>query len=87
MGPEGAARLVEALRNVGYRVETGPSPWRLGRGQAALVQALAEGSAAAVAETGRVPVREIGDWLDARRAGATCEIGHTDVLAVPPAAG
>lgn len=82
VGPEGARRLTEALEKVGYRVETGPSPWKLGRAQAALALALAEGSAAAVVETGRVPVREIGVWLDARRSGAACEIGHTDVLAV-----
>ena len=82
VGPQGAKKLTEALAKVGYRVETGQSPWKLGSGQAALVRTLAEGSAAAVAETGRVPVRDIGVWLDARRSGAACEIGHTDVLAV-----
>ena len=85
-GPRAASLLQEALERRGFAVETAPSPWRLGASQAALIEALADGSAAAVAETGEVSARTIEHWRRARRAAVGCEIGHLDLLARPAAA-
>jgi len=82
-GPRAAGLLRDALERRRYIVETAPSPWRLGAGDGALIGALAEGSAAAVAETGEVSAQKIEDWRRARRAATGCEIGHWDVLARP----
>jgi SAM-dependent methyltransferase len=82
-GPDATGALVRAFEGLGYRVETGPSPWRLAASDAALAGALAQGAAGAVRETGRVPEAEIAAWLDARRSGATCIVGHLDLLALP----
>ncbi|MBG0811404.1 SAM-dependent methyltransferase [Methylosinus sp. H3A] len=82
-GPRAAALLRDALERRGYVVETAPSPWRLGAGDRALIEALAEGSAAAVAETGEVSAQIVEDWRRIRRGAAGCEIGHVDVFALP----
>lgn len=82
-GPRAAGLLAKALERRGYEVETAPSPWRLGAAEAALIAALAEGSAAAVAETGEVSAETIEDWRRARRKAAECEIGHSDMFARP----
>ena len=83
-GPQATSLLERAFRAHGYAVETAKSPWRLGPGDAALMQALAQGSAAAVGETGAVPEETVRAWLDARLAAVGCEIGHADLLAIPP---
>jgi SAM-dependent methyltransferase len=86
-GPGATDALARAFGSLGYAVRTAESPWRLGRGDAALMGALAQGTADAVRETGEVPEPIVRDWLQARLqmpATAACEIGHTDLLAVPP---
>ncbi|OAI30479.1 hypothetical protein A1351_08875 [Methylosinus sp. R-45379] len=80
-GPRAAELLARALERFGYSVETAPSPWRLGAAETALIAALAEGSAAAVAETGEVAAETIEDWRRVRRAAEGCEIGHSDLFA------
>jgi hypothetical protein len=80
-GPLGAAYLAGACAAAGYRVEDGDSPWRIGRDEAALLQALAAGAAAAVAETGLVDAASIAVWR--ARAWSGVVVGHTDVLALP----
>ncbi|WP_018265758.1 hypothetical protein [Methylosinus sp. LW4] len=82
-GPRAAELLAKALEALGYSVETAPSPWRLGAAEAALIAALAEGSAAAVAETGEVSAGIVEDWRHARRIAEACEIGHSDLFAQP----
>jgi hypothetical protein len=37
----------------------------------------------AVRETGEISNERLADWLTARLAGASCTIGHTDLLAIP----
>jgi SAM-dependent methyltransferase len=81
-GPQATAALRAAFEASGYRVATGNSPWRL-TAEIALIRVLAQGAAAAVRETGLVPDAMVEDWLRARLAGATCTIGHTDLLALP----
>lgn len=83
-GPDATAELARAFRARGYRVRTAESPWRLAAADARLVAGLAEGIAGAAAEAG-VPAAEAGAWLEARRSGAACLVGHLDLLALPPA--
>ncbi len=82
-GPLATEALAQAFLKAGYRVRSADSPWRLGPADRALIRELAEGTARAVRETGRVPEAEITSWRDARLAGATCVVGHTDLLAFP----
>ena len=87
LGPAATAALARAFQAHGYAVETANSPWRLGPGEAALLHQLAEGTARAAAETGRVAPEEAEAWREARQApGTGAVIGHRDLLAVPPPA-
>ena len=81
-GPMGASVLARTLEAQGYTVTLAPAPWRLERHRdAALMDALAEGVAAAAEEAGcdRQAAR---DWLSARRSATRCTVGHLDLLAV-----
>ena len=80
-GPDAPACLIEGLRAHHYGIVIGDSPWQLGAGEAGLIMALADGSAAAVAQTGRVAGDVVEDWRLSRRQAKTCEIGHTDLFA------
>lgn len=82
-GPRGAQALRQALEAQGYVVATAPSPWRLERRDDGLIQALADGAARAVEETGLVAAPMIENWRLARRKTAGCEIGHVDLFARP----
>ncbi|MGF1501715.1 MAG: methyltransferase domain-containing protein [Paracoccaceae bacterium] len=80
LGPDAAAALADALRTAGFEVLDAPSPWDLAApGAAALIAALASGSARAVAD--RVPDAE--SWRVARAGAARVTIGHRDLLALP----
>jgi SAM-dependent methyltransferase len=84
-GPAASEALARAFVKGGYRVRTADSPWCLGAEDSALIRALADGTAAAVREMGRVDASLLADWLAYRRSGAACAIGHTDLLAFPAA--
>lgn len=87
LGPAAAEALREAFERRGYRVRLAPSPWRLGPGEAALGRMLRDGFLDAVAQTGAVEPERLQRWRAAREGdGASCEVGHVDVLALPPAA-
>lgn len=87
LGPDAAEALREAFERLGYGVRIAPSPWRLGPADRALRQELTDGFLDAVADTGRVDPASIARWREARAAEpATCEVGHWDVLALPPSA-
>jgi len=47
------------------------------------MQALAQGSATAVAQTHQISETDLKTWLSARMQAQTCEIGHWDLFAVP----
>jgi SAM-dependent methyltransferase len=75
-GGAATAALVAAFGSAGYGTTTGDSPWLLSRANdAALIDELARGIAGAVPGS--------ADWLAARLNAVTCEIGHTDLLALP----
>lgn len=80
LGPAAGPRLAEAMAARGYRVFTAESPWRLTPGP--LLAELARGGAAAVA--GRMPAEAHARWTAGRAGAASAEIGHLDVLALPP---
>ncbi|KMO22261.1 methyltransferase domain-containing protein [Methylobacterium platani] len=83
-GPGATAALARAFGSRGYRVETAESPWRLGPDDAALLHPLAEGTARAARETGRVAADAAASWAALRRApGTGAVIGHRDLLALP----
>ncbi len=81
-GPRATQVLAQAFGARGYRIETADSAWRLGQGDEALLAELADGAAAAVRETGRVADETVASWLTARRSGATCTVGHQDLIAL-----
>lgn len=89
-GPEAATALIAALREAGYAVESGNSPWILKRSDAELVRALVSGIAKAVEETGFIAENGLADWLAYRESmadqkGSRMMTGHTDIFAVPRA--
>jgi len=82
MGPDAHDHLARCLAARGYRVEEGPSDWVLETPRdAALIAALAEGSAAAVRPA---LGRAAEDWWTVRKGAARVVIGHKDLLALPP---
>jgi hypothetical protein len=82
-GPRAGAAVEERLRSRGYRVATAYSPWRLGEAEGALIAALADGAASAIAETNLLDPALVEDWRQARRRAIACEIGHVDLFAIP----
>lgn len=85
LGPEAADALAEALHAAGWNVRRAPSAWRLERPRdGALIEALAAGSAAAVAEMGALDAETFAEWAAARAAADAVLIGHEDILALPP---
>ena len=80
-GPEASDCLIRELRLHGYGIAVGDSIWQLGPGDSELIAALADGSAAAAAETGQVAAARVETWRQARRAAERCAIGHSDIFA------
>ena len=80
-GPRAVFLLSKALETRCYAVQTAPSPWLLQASARELIAALADGAAAAVAETGLLSQETINAWRPARRGAKMCEIGHLDLFA------
>ena len=88
LGAEAVAYAQVRFEASGYQVRVAPSPWKLGPREADLARELVHGIVAAVAETGRVAAASLDAWKAFRLsqlASGTCEIGHYDLLATPPA--
>ena len=82
LGPDATAHLAQAFRAASYQVQTAPSDWQLTRAEdGALISALAEGSAAAVAD--RLGAEQAAEWQTARSNAESVMIGHLDLLALP----
>lgn len=89
-GPRAAATLADVLRQAGYSVETGDSPWILKPADAELIRALVKGIAGAVEETGLIVDKGLADWTFYRESicdqkGSRMMTGHTDIFATLPA--
>ncbi len=80
-GPGATALLRDGFQAALYRTRTGDSPWILGRDDSDLMAQLADGIAAAVAETGRLDASTIAAWRAVVRQDVV--VGHTDILALP----
>lgn len=83
-GPAAVGVLAAALRENGYEVVLGDSPWRLTSADHLLIEPLAAGIAAAAGQTGKVAPEVLHAWAEAHRSSTACVIGHTDLLAIPP---
>lgn len=82
-GPMAASELSDQLKLAGYSVQEGDSPWRLGVNDRMLVDELLRGQAMAILEINGAEAKTVEAWVKTTRNGA--EIGHTDVVAFPPA--
>lgn len=84
LGSDSGVQAAAQFDALGFDVSLKNSPWRIGPGQAALHSALLDGIGAAAGEAGH---RGVPEWTAARHAGvhhSLCEVGHTDLLAIPP---
>jgi hypothetical protein len=83
--------MARAFRAKGFAVTTAPSPWRIPAGAPSMSGALADGHAdAAGSALPRLLAPRIEAWREARRLQAArgalvARVGHTDLLALPPA--
>ena len=84
LGPLAAGHASAAFAAAGFGVEMAESPWRLDPGMAALQRELTRGIATAAAEAGAACAEAWGRDRYAAAEDATCRIGHTDLLAIPP---
>lgn len=85
-GPRAATALAKTLKDVGYAVATGDSPWILKPADSALKQELLKGIVRAVEETGFIAEKGLQSWAFYRDAmagekGSRMITGHTDILA------
>jgi len=82
-GPDACELMAEAFRKSGFAISTGDSSWVLDDRHPELRMALAEGTASAVGETGRIEPAALAEWLTARRVAHSARIGHQDLWARP----
>ncbi|RED12108.1 hypothetical protein [Pontivivens insulae] len=84
LGPDATTYLAERLAARGWNVSIARSDWRLAPEDGPLIRELAAGSIQAVEETGALPAQALSDWAEGRLAASHVEIGHLDLLALPP---
>jgi SAM-dependent methyltransferase len=82
-GPDASSIMQRELTARGFQVALAPSPWQIDQTEAAFIQELATGSAAAVRETGLLNEQDVAQWLAARIGAQHCTVGHWDILATP----
>jgi SAM-dependent methyltransferase len=91
LGPAAPAFLTQAFRAEGFSVTSAPSPWRIPAATPAMAEALADGHADAALRALPPPLAPaIEEWrkarqLQAARGALMARVGHTDLLALPPA--
>lgn len=88
LGPSACEIATRLFEGAGYAVSLAPSPWRLHAGhagQAELQAQLLDGIAEAAARAGAASVEAWHRERLSLLAGGECEVGHLDLLAVPPA--
>lgn len=90
LGPEATAAASRLFEEAGYRVRMAPSPWTLrGRRDVMLVEALVGGWVDAAVEIRPEEERRIRAWGDEKVLGVRdgrvrVDVGHADLLALPP---
>ncbi|MGV0820692.1 class I SAM-dependent methyltransferase [Martelella sp. AMO21009] len=88
LGPAAGACLERLLEARGYRAEAMPSPWRMDATAEALQKAFLSGLRQPLREMSCHSDADIEDWLAFRMAAISapeslCEVGHTDLIALP----
>ncbi len=79
-GADAARVLEDTLRDAGYRLTIGDSPWQLRASDGPLLTATVDGILQAVGETGAIATADLAAWnKDARVQKMT--VGHRDVFA------
>ncbi|MDS9466204.1 class I SAM-dependent methyltransferase [Paracoccus sp. MBLB3053] len=84
LGPDAGRQAVETFRLAGFQVLRADSNWDLGIEHAGLQRELLQGIATVAAEAG---LRDAQEWASLRMARIETtrwEIGHVDLLALPP---
>jgi hypothetical protein len=86
LGPKAGAWLASTLKQAGFTVYTAQSPWLLDGNDAAMVEELINGIAAAVATDYGLDANQLEAWRSFRMShynSGTCAVGHVDVLGFP----
>lgn len=84
LGPDSGTEMHKAFTQAGFEVVTADSPWVLDGDDEAMVSALIDGIASAVASHNGLDKTALQDWVRFRQAhlaSGTCTVGHVDVLA------
>lgn len=84
LGPEAADYAASVFAKAGFEVHQADSPWRLGPAMATLQRELTDGIAAAAAEAGIGDAEAWGRHRHEVAGRSYCEIGHRDLLVLPP---
>ncbi len=91
LGPAAGPAAERAFRAAGFDTRLRPSPWRLGDADTSLLRELIDVWTAAASEQRPQDALLIRDWAERRRtttaAGIGLEVGHVDLLALPPRSG
>jgi hypothetical protein len=88
LGPDAWREAVARFERIGYAVTHGVSDWVFEPAHREIQSEVLSGWAAAVRETGDVPLPKVIDWLSARRAHvnagrSSIRVGHVDFFASP----
>lgn len=86
LGPASGETLRRVFTQTGFEVHLATSPWVLNDADQSMVSELITGIAGAVAGSPGLDAEQLEDWVRFRQshlASGTCEVGHTDVLALP----
>ncbi|MDP1931835.1 MAG: class I SAM-dependent methyltransferase [Gammaproteobacteria bacterium] len=86
LGTDSGSYLKAAFEKQGYEVQMADSPWTLGTENRAMVEALIDGIASAVATGYGLNPEALHHWKQFRLQNAatgTCIVGHNDILALP----
>lgn len=85
LGAAAGKRAASLFTQAGFKVHCADSPWCLDRDSASLQRELTDGIATAAGEMGEPEAAAWGRHRSAAAKNTRCDIGHVDLLAIPPA--
>ncbi|HEX3983317.1 MAG TPA: hypothetical protein VHX12_06440 [Acidisoma sp.] len=87
LGPDAGRVLADTFAHLGYHVTLANSPWHLSQSLRTLQAAFVEGIVTAVGGLRQIEPSALRAWrqsrLEAMAAGASCRVGHLDILVQP----
>ena len=86
LGPDAGLYMERMFSSLGFKVFSANSPWMLDGADNQLVDALISGIGDAIAQGSPLAAPDLLGWIRFRKAHlrtGTCEVGHTDLLALP----